>query len=72
MWKAVKNREAGVLLPSSFTSRIRSHRVASLDLSNRKEIVSAHNGAINSLQVFLHLSQLQTDLFEVSFGFLET
>ncbi|XP_010909113.1 WD repeat-containing protein ATCSA-1 isoform X2 [Elaeis guineensis] len=53
MWKAVKDREAGFLLPSSFATRIRSHRVASLDLSNHKEIVSPHNGAINSLQVDL-------------------
>lgn len=53
MWKAVRDREANVLLPSSFASRIRSRRVASLDLSNHKEIVSPHNGAVNSLQVDL-------------------
>lgn len=51
MWKDLGDREAGKLRPYSFSNRITSHRIASLQLSNFKEIVSPHRGAINSLQV---------------------
>ncbi|XP_043688041.1 WD repeat-containing protein ATCSA-1-like isoform X1 [Telopea speciosissima] len=53
MWKEVRDREAGKLRPYSFANRIRSNRVASLQLSNYKEIISSHSGAINTLQVDL-------------------
>lgn len=43
----------GRLRPSSFANRIKSNRLQSLQLSNYKEIVSVHRGAINSLQVDL-------------------
>ena len=51
MWKDLGDREAGKLRPYSFSNRITSHRIASLQLSNFKEIVSPHRGAVNSLQV---------------------
>ncbi|KAF6159767.1 hypothetical protein GIB67_030025 [Kingdonia uniflora] len=51
MWKKVGEREVGKISPYSFANRIRSNRISSLDLSNYKEIVSVHRGAINSLQV---------------------
>lgn len=53
MWKELRDRESGAILPSSFSHRLRSHRVSSLELSNRKELVSPHKGAINSIQVDL-------------------
>ncbi|GMH03188.1 hypothetical protein Nepgr_005027 [Nepenthes gracilis] len=53
MWREIRNREAGNLRPNSFSSRIRSSRISSLHLSNFKEIVSPHRGAVNSLQVDL-------------------
>ncbi|XP_039125945.1 WD repeat-containing protein ATCSA-1-like [Dioscorea cayenensis subsp. rotundata] len=53
MWKEVRAREEGALPPNSFASRIRSRRTSSLELSQRKEIVSPHHGAVNSLQVDL-------------------
>lgn len=53
MWKDVRKREEGRISPQSFATRVRTDRLASLDLSNRKEIVSPHRGAINSLQVDL-------------------
>ncbi|PKA66840.1 Dynein assembly factor with WDR repeat domains 1 [Apostasia shenzhenica] len=53
MWKDVRDREAGSILPRSFASRVRSRRFAALQLSNHKEIVSPHHGAVNSLQVDL-------------------
>ncbi|KAK3029782.1 hypothetical protein RJ639_038224 [Escallonia herrerae] len=53
MWKGIGKRESGELRPSLFCSRIRSSRAASLQLSNHKEIVSAHRGSVNSLQVDL-------------------
>lgn len=55
MWKEVRAREEGALPPNSFASRIRSRRTSSLELSQRKEIVSPHHGAVNSLQVSLLL-----------------
>ncbi|KAK9109740.1 hypothetical protein Sjap_017800 [Stephania japonica] len=53
MWKQLGDREVGELRPSSFAKGLKSTRIASLHLSNYKEIVSAHRGAINSLQVDL-------------------
>ncbi|KAJ9567613.1 hypothetical protein OSB04_003579 [Centaurea solstitialis] len=53
MWKEIGDRESGKLRPNSFITRIRSNRLSSLLLSNHKEIVSSHRGAINSLQVDL-------------------
>ncbi|MQL76816.1 hypothetical protein Taro_009216, partial [Colocasia esculenta] len=53
MWKEVMDREEGVLRPAAFCERVRRRRVAAIDLSNRKEIVSAHRGGVNSLQVDL-------------------
>ncbi|XP_020247940.1 DNA excision repair protein ERCC-8-like [Asparagus officinalis] len=53
MWKEIRERESGSILPSCFSRRLRSRRVSSLELSNRKEIVSPHKGAVNSLQVDL-------------------
>lgn len=55
MWKEIGDRQSGKLRPNSFISRIRSNRASSLQLSNHKEIVSPHRGAINSLQVFIFL-----------------
>ncbi|KAJ0976752.1 hypothetical protein J5N97_012226 [Dioscorea zingiberensis] len=51
MWKEVRAREEGALPPNSFASRIRSRRTSTIELSHRKEIVSPHHGAVNSLQV---------------------
>ncbi|KAI3972751.1 hypothetical protein MKX01_019409 [Papaver californicum] len=53
MWKVVGDRETGKLPPYSFINRIKSNRISSLELSNYKEIVSTHKGAVNSLQVDL-------------------
>ncbi|RWW84877.1 hypothetical protein BHE74_00006492 [Ensete ventricosum] len=53
MWKEVRDREAGKLPPITFASRVRSCRVSALGLSNHKEIVSPHHGAVNALQVDL-------------------
>uniref|UniRef100_A0A5B7BW67 Putative DNA excision repair protein ERCC-8 n=1 Tax=Davidia involucrata TaxID=16924 RepID=A0A5B7BW67_DAVIN len=53
MWKEIGDRESGKVRPNLFTNRIRSNRVASLQLSNHKEIVSPHRGSVNSLQVDL-------------------
>ncbi|KAL9255900.1 WD repeat-containing protein, partial [Drosera capensis] len=53
MWREIRSREAGQLRPRSFCSRLRSSGVSSISLSNFKEIVSPHRGAVNSLQVDL-------------------
>ncbi|GAB2228383.1 hypothetical protein Droror1_Dr00010219 [Drosera rotundifolia] len=53
MWREIRSREAGQLRPRSFSSRLRSSRVSSISLSNFKEVVSPHRGAVNSLQVDL-------------------
>lgn len=53
MWKDIEARQAGKLRPNSFANRVRSNRIASLQLSNHKDIVSPHRGSINSLQVDL-------------------
>lgn len=51
MWKETREREFGNIRPNLFSSRISKSRVSSIQLSNYKEIVSAHRGAVNSLQV---------------------
>ncbi|KAJ9186832.1 hypothetical protein P3X46_002361 [Hevea brasiliensis] len=53
MWREIRDREAGKTRPNSFTNRIKSNRIADLQLSNCKDIVSPHRGSINSLQVDL-------------------
>ncbi|XP_038716584.1 WD repeat-containing protein ATCSA-1 isoform X1 [Tripterygium wilfordii] len=53
MWREIGDRETGRILPNSFTNRVKSSRIRTLQLSNNKDIVSAHRGAINSLQVDL-------------------
>ncbi|XP_050364394.1 WD repeat-containing protein ATCSA-1-like [Argentina anserina] len=53
MWRGIGDREAGKLRPSSFSNRVKSNRIQTLQLSNQKEIVSPHRGSINSLQVDL-------------------
>ncbi|XP_048226877.1 WD repeat-containing protein ATCSA-1 isoform X2 [Ricinus communis] len=53
MWREIRDRESGKTRPNSFTNRVKSNRIANLQLSNYKEIVSPHRGAINSLQVDL-------------------
>ncbi|KAL6215400.1 hypothetical protein ACLB2K_014830 [Fragaria x ananassa] len=53
MWREIGDREAGKLRPSSFSNRVKSNRIQTLQLSNQKEIVSPHRGSINSLQVDL-------------------
>lgn len=51
MWNNVGDREIGKLGAYSFANRIKSNRLASLELSNYKEITCIQRGAINSLQV---------------------
>ncbi|KAL6504586.1 WD repeat-containing protein ATCSA-1 [Orobanche hederae] len=53
MWKEIREREFGNLRPNLFSTRISKSRVSSIQLSNYKEIVSAHRGSVNSLQVDL-------------------
>ncbi|KAF8023088.1 hypothetical protein BT93_F0550 [Corymbia citriodora subsp. variegata] len=53
MWKEIEKRESGRIRPRSFANRVKSSRVASLHLSNHKDIVSPHKGSVNSLQVDL-------------------
>ncbi|CAA7397069.1 unnamed protein product [Spirodela intermedia] len=53
MWKDVRDREGGAIRPVTFRGRVCRRRVAALDVSNQKEIVSAHRGGVNSLQVDL-------------------
>ncbi|XP_021759506.1 DNA excision repair protein ERCC-8-like isoform X3 [Chenopodium quinoa] len=53
LWKDITSREDGKLRPNSFSRRLRSRRISSLHLSNFKEFVSPHRGAVNSLQVDL-------------------
>ncbi|CAO2817760.1 unnamed protein product [Amaranthus hypochondriacus] len=52
-WREITSREMGQLRPSSLSRRFRSRRISSLHLSNFKEFVSPHRGAVNSLQVDL-------------------
>lgn len=55
-WKQIRDREAGKLRSTSFVNRIKSNRVSELQLSNYKDVVSAHKGGINSLQVLSNLT----------------
>ncbi|XP_058786131.1 WD repeat-containing protein ATCSA-1 [Vicia villosa] len=52
-WKNLRDRESGKSRPQSFANRIKSNRISHLQLSNHKELVSPHKGAINSLQIDL-------------------
>nr|GMC50506.1 DNA excision repair protein ERCC-8 [Ipomoea batatas] len=53
MWKEIRDRESGKLRPNSYSNRVKLNRLAALQLSNHKEIVSPHRGPVNSLQVDL-------------------
>ncbi|XP_061372012.1 WD repeat-containing protein ATCSA-1-like [Gastrolobium bilobum] len=53
VWKQIRDREAGKLRADSFANSIKSNRISQLELSNHKDLVSAHKGAINSLQIDL-------------------
>ncbi|KAK6939723.1 WD40 repeat [Dillenia turbinata] len=53
MWKKIGDRETGRLCPNRFENYVRCSRVSSLSLSHSKNIVSAHRGSVNSLQVDL-------------------
>ncbi|XP_051150806.1 WD repeat-containing protein ATCSA-1-like [Andrographis paniculata] len=53
MWKETRERELGNLRPNLFSGRICKSRVSSIQLSNYKEVISSHNGSVNSLQVDL-------------------
>ncbi|EXB39828.1 DNA excision repair protein ERCC-8 [Morus notabilis] len=53
MWREIGDREAGKIRPNAFANRFKRNRIESLQLSNHKDIVSAHRGSINSLQVDL-------------------
>lgn len=54
MWlEEVRRRERGELRARRFEAAARACRTASLALSNRKEFVTPHHGAVNSLQVDL-------------------
>ncbi|KAF5739444.1 hypothetical protein HS088_TW12G00650 [Tripterygium wilfordii] len=53
MWREVGDREVGKIRPNSFSNRVQSSRIGTLQLSNYKDIVSSQRGAINSLQVDL-------------------
>ncbi|KAB2629134.1 DNA excision repair protein ERCC-8-like [Pyrus ussuriensis x Pyrus communis] len=53
MWRAIGDREAGKLRPNSFSNRIKSTRIQTLELSNHKDIMSPHRGSVNSLQLDL-------------------
>ncbi|KAK7283250.1 hypothetical protein RIF29_12652 [Crotalaria pallida] len=52
-WKQIRDREAGKLPSRAFANRIKSNRASDLQLSNHKDLVSSHKGAINSLQIDL-------------------
>ncbi|KAH9606184.1 hypothetical protein KSS87_009514 [Heliosperma pusillum] len=52
-WKEIASREEGKQRPNSFSRRFNSRRISSLQLSNFKEFISPHRGAVNSLQVDL-------------------
>jgi hypothetical protein len=51
MLRRLKRRELGATPPRSVATHVRGKRVRSIELANHKEIVSAHNSGINSLQV---------------------
>ncbi|CAL5204795.1 unnamed protein product [Lathyrus oleraceus] len=50
-WKNIRDRESGKSRPLSFANRIKSNRISQLELSNHKELISPHKGAINSIQI---------------------
>ncbi|MED6217616.1 WD repeat-containing protein ATCSA-1 [Stylosanthes scabra] len=52
-WKQIRDREFGNLRPHRFSNRIKSRRLSDLQLSNHKDFLSPHKGALNSLQVDL-------------------
>ncbi|KAL2346478.1 hypothetical protein Fmac_000478 [Flemingia macrophylla] len=51
VWKEIRDREGGKVHSHCFAKRIKSNRISQLELSNQKDIVSPHKGAINSLQI---------------------
>lgn len=51
MLRRLKRRELGATPPRSVATHVRGKRVRSIELASHKEIVSAHNSGINSLQV---------------------
>ncbi|CAJ1973469.1 unnamed protein product [Sphenostylis stenocarpa] len=51
VWKQIRDREAGKVHTNHFANRIKSNRISQLQLSNHKDIVSPHKGAVNSLQI---------------------
>lgn len=61
-WKQIRDRESGKLRAGSFANCIKSSRVSQLQLSNHKDVVSPHKGAINSLQV-LYYSHSHAHMF---------
>eukprot|EP00897_Mesotaenium_endlicherianum_P002746 jgi/Mesen1/249/ME1143529C07582 len=53
MLQSLLQRESGLTTPAAVAARTIAQRVQSIDISSRKEVVSAHKAAINSLQVDL-------------------
>ncbi|KAM1088834.1 hypothetical protein ACFX15_016136 [Malus domestica] len=53
MWRQIGDREAGKLRPNSFSNRIKSTRIQTLQLSNHKDFISPHRGSVNTLQLDL-------------------
>ncbi|XP_033137138.1 WD repeat-containing protein ATCSA-1 [Brassica rapa] len=53
MWQAIQSRETGRTPSNSFANQLKSRRISSLQLSNRKDFVSPHRASVNSLQVDL-------------------
>ncbi|CAK9230473.1 unnamed protein product [Sphagnum jensenii] len=51
MLRRLKRRELGATPPRSVATHVRGKRVRSIELASHKEIVSAHNSGINSLQI---------------------
>ncbi len=51
MLRRLKRRELGATPPRSVATHVRGKRARSIELASHKEIVSAHNSGINSLQV---------------------
>eukprot|EP00250_Pteridium_aquilinum_P033507 c575_g1_i1 orf=3-794(-) len=51
MWHMVGKREIGGLQPHRFLILLQRQRLHSIELASHKEIVSAHKGGVNSLQV---------------------
>ena len=51
MWNMVQKREIGGIDPRSFSNLLKRRRAHSIQLASHKEIVSAHKGGVNSIQV---------------------